>query len=151
MEPSEHADEIIDLIVELTEAGDFKVLIPNDGLSVLSIDQRFMHLCQEPTIDPRKKEYLERKINHARQFMEAIQERRKVLTRIARLLFRHQCDFLERGPNYIVPLSIQEIATEAGVFASRVSAALRAKRVQTPHGIFALEDFVVHLPKPSEN
>jgi RNA polymerase sigma-54 factor len=140
----------MDVAVTLTEAGDFKTLMPDDGMSMLSVDRRYEEMSRS-TKDARAREYLGRKIKKARQFMESIQQRREILQRIAKVLFRHQRTFLERGPDYIRPVYLQELANETGLSTIKISCALQSKRAQTPHGVFALEDFVIGLPGPSEN
>jgi RNA polymerase sigma-54 factor len=147
----ESMDEIIDVAVQLIEGGGYKVLMPDDGLSVLSVNQRFVDFYQDPTKKPQTREYLARKIKEARQLMEMVRQRRQILQRIAQVLFQRQPGFLERGPSYLIPVRVQEIADAAGFSGSTVTCALQAKRVQTPHGVFALKDFVIRLPGSSDN
>ena len=52
-----------------------------------------------------------------------------------------QRDFFLRGPKYLRPLTLKDIAGEVGVHEATVSRITSAKYVQTEWGIFALKHF----------
>ena len=52
-----------------------------------------------------------------------------------------QKEFLDKGPEFIIPLKMQQIADVVGVHVTTVSRAVDDKYVQTPRGIFALKRF----------
>ena len=60
---------------------------------------------------------------------------------MARAIIEHQKDFLDKGPEFIEPLKMQQIADKVGVHVTTVSRAVDDKWVQTPRGIFALKRF----------
>ena len=60
---------------------------------------------------------------------------------MARAIIEHQKDFLDKGPEFIEPLKIQQIADRVGVHVTTVSRAIDDKWVQTPRGIFPLKRF----------
>jgi RNA polymerase sigma-54 factor len=49
--------------------------------------------------------------------------------------------FLDKGPEHIEPLKMQQIADQVGVHVTTVSRAVEKKWVQTPRGIFSLKRF----------
>ena len=89
--------------------------------------------------DPRR--WGRRRLEAARWFMEAVVQREKTVLRVAKAVFRHQRGFLERGPKWLQPLRMQEIADETGVHISTVSRAVAGKYAQTPRGIYPLKYF----------
>src|SRR5439155_11868822 len=103
----ESKDEIIDVVVQLIEGGSYRVLVPDDGLSMLLVNQRFVDFYRDPTKKPETREYLGRKIEQARQLTDAIRRRREILKRVAQVVFRRQLGFLEKGPDYLIPLSLR--------------------------------------------
>jgi RNA polymerase sigma-54 factor len=152
MDVWEQSDEqMSDVKVELTEGHDVKVIMPDDGLSMLRLDQRYEEMHQDSTKEARIREYIGRKIKQTQLLRESIEKRRQNLEVIARMIFRHQRAFLEKGPEYIEPLNVQDLAEETGLSVGIVTRVLRFKHAQTPHGACVLEDFVVKLPRPSEN
>ena len=82
-----------------------------------------------------------RKLESARWLIDAVEQRRSTMLRIAEAVFRHQRRFLAEGPKGLQPLRMQEIADETGVHISTVSRAVAGKYVQTPRGIFPLKYF----------
>lgn len=89
--------------------------------------------------DPRR--WGRRRLEAARWFIEAVLQREKTVLRISKAVFRHQQGFLERGPKWLKPLRMQEIADETGVHISTVSRAVAGKYAQTPRGIYPLKYF----------
>jgi RNA polymerase sigma-54 factor len=58
---------------------------------------------------------------------------------------------LEKGPESIVPLKMQQIADKVGVHVTTVSRAVDDKWVQTPRGIFSLRRFFVGGTTSADN
>ena len=63
------------------------------------------------------------------------------LTRVAQAIVDHQTEFLNKGPEFIEPLKMQQIADKVGVHVTTVSRAVDDKWIQTPRGIFPLKRF----------
>ena len=87
------------------------------------------------------REYIKRKINSAQWLIESIEQRRNTLTRVAQAIVDHQTEFLNKGPESIEPLKMQQIADKVGVHVTTVSRAVDDKWIQTPRGIFPLKRF----------
>ena len=62
---------------------------------------------------------------------------------MAQAIVDHQVEFLNKGPESIEPLKMQQIADKVGVHVTTVSRAVDDKWVQTPRGIFPLKRFFV--------
>jgi RNA polymerase sigma-54 factor len=60
---------------------------------------------------------------------------------VARAIIDHQKDFLDKGPESLEPLKMQQIADKVGVHVTTVSRAVDDKWIQTPRGIFSLKRF----------
>lgn len=129
-----------DLIVEQDENGEYQVRLVDDYVPELRISKRYLEMRQQAR-DPKTREFLARKIQAARWLKEAIEQRKRTLEKVARAILRRQKDFLEKGPEHIVPLRMQEIADEVGVHVTTVSRAVDDKWIQTPRGIFPLRRF----------
>lgn len=129
-----------DLVVEQDENGEYQVRLVDDYVPELRISKRYLEMRQQAR-DPKTREFLARKIQAARWLKEAIEQRKRTLEKVARAILRRQRDFLEKGPEHIVPLRMQEIADEVGVHVTTVSRAVDDKWIQTPRGIFPLRRF----------
>jgi RNA polymerase sigma-54 factor len=130
-----------DIQVERTEDGQYEVRLLDDWLPNISISRRYWELYKQKGGDPKTKEYLKRKIQAAQWLQESIEQRRSTLEKVTRAIIQHQKGFLDRGPEYIEPLKMQQIADQVGVHVTTVSRAVDDKWVQTPRGVFPLKRF----------
>src|SRR4029079_13524511 len=80
-------------------------------------------------------------IQAAQWLMESIEQRRNTLEKVTRAIIQHQRAFLDKGPEHIQPLKMQQIADQVGVHVTTVSRAVDDKWVQTPRGVFPLKRF----------
>jgi RNA polymerase sigma-54 factor len=130
-----------DIIVELDEHGEYKVKLVDDWTPNIYISKRYIDLYRDKSADPKAKEYLKRKIQAAQWLMESIEQRRSTLEKVTKAIIQHQRAFLDRGPEHIEPLKMQQIADQVKVHVTTVSRAVDDKWVQTPRGVFPLKRF----------
>jgi len=130
-----------DLLVEQNENGKWVVQLEDEYTPHLNISRKYQQVLADPKADPKTKEYIKRKIESARWLIESIEQRNNTLRRVAQAIVDHQTAFLEKGPEHIVPLKMQQIADVVGVHVTTVSRAVDDKYVQTPRGVFALKRF----------
>src|SRR5262249_24255995 len=130
-----------DMQVERGEDGNYVVKLLDDWLPAVYIPKRYIELYKDKGSDPKMREYLKRKIQSAQWLQESIEQRRNTLEKVTRAIIEHQKQFLEKGPDHIQPLKIQQIAGKVGVHVTTVSRAVDDKWVQTPRGIFPLKRF----------
>ncbi len=139
---SEHIPYVVpDIIVERNESGDYDVRLVDDWVPTVHIPRHVVELARDKGSDPKTKEYIKRKIQAAQWLMESIEQRRGTLEKVTRAIIKHQRAFLDRGPEFIEPLKMQQIADQVGVHVTTVSRAVDDKWVQTPRGIFPLKRF----------
>jgi RNA polymerase sigma-54 factor len=130
-----------DIAVERNESGEFDVRLLDDWTPTIYISRRCVELYRDKGGDPKTREYLKRKIQAAQWLMESIEQRRNTLEKVTRAIIQHQRAFLDKGPEHIEPLKMQQIADQVGVHVTTVSRAVDDKWVQTPRGIFPLKRF----------
>lgn len=130
-----------DLQVERGEDGNYDAKLLDDWLPSVYISKRYIELYKDKGSDPKIREYLKRKIQSAQWLQESIEQRRNTLLKVTRAIIRHQKEFLDKGPEHIHPLKMQQIADDVGVHVTTVSRAVDDKWVQTPRGIFPLKRF----------
>src|SRR4051812_44902214 len=130
-----------DIIVDRTEDGEYSVKLVDDWVPTVHIPRHVIELARNKQITPTEKEYIKRKIQAAQWLMESIEQRRGTLEKVTRAIIKHQRAFLDKGPEHIEPLKMQQIADQVGVHVTTVSRAVDDKWVQTPRGIFPLKRF----------
>lgn len=130
-----------DVFVELGEDNKYKVRLEDGRTPSLFISSYYRQLLATGGADAQAKEFIKRKINSAQWLIEAIEQRRNTLTRVAQAIVDHQTEFLNKGPEFIEPLKMQQIADKVHVHVTTVSRAVDDKWIQTPRGIFPLKRF----------
>jgi RNA polymerase sigma-54 factor len=130
-----------DIEVTRTEEGEYHVRLIDDWLPNVYISRRHIEMYRDKAADPKTREYLKKKITAAQWLLESIEQRRNTLEKVTKAIIQHQRAFLDKGPEHIVPLKMQQIAEQVGVHVTTVSRAVDDKWVQTPRGIFPLKRF----------
>lgn len=132
-----------DVYLERDDEGKFSIRIDDDRTPNLIISQNYRNILSDPNESQETKEFIKRKINAAQWLIESIQQRRSTVERVSKAIVEHQTDFLEKGPEAIEPLKMQQIADKVGVHVTTVSRAVDDKWIQTSRGIFPLKRFFV--------
>ncbi len=128
-----------DVFVEQGDDGRYKVRLEDGHTPNLFISPYYRKLLMSG--DEQAREYIKQKINSAQWLIDAIEQRRSTLTKVSQAIVEHQAAFLEKGPEAIEPLKMQQIADKVGVHVTTVSRAVDDKWIQTPRGIFPLKRF----------
>jgi RNA polymerase sigma-54 factor len=129
-----------DLAVEQDDSGRYIVRLLDEYVPELRISPRYQKMLKEnPTQETR--DWIRRKIESARWLIESIEQRYNTLRKVAQEIIDHQQEFLDKGPEYIHPLKMQQIADRVGVHVTTVSRAVDEKWIQTPRGLFPLKRF----------
>ncbi|MCQ4574402.1 MAG: RNA polymerase factor sigma-54 [Candidatus Brocadiales bacterium] len=130
-----------DVKVEYVD-GRYEVTLNEDyALPYLSINSTYRTYLNQRNSDNKTKEYIKKKIESARWLIDAIEQRRATLYKVATNLVELQQDFFEEGVSSLKPLKMQELADRLGIHVSTVSRALARKYIQTPRGIFEMKYF----------
>jgi RNA polymerase sigma-54 factor len=129
-----------DVIIDEVD-GRFEVKTQRGSLPELTISSVYRNLLQEAKSDPKVYEYLRRKIEAAKWFIEAVHQRQNTIERVANEIVRRQEGFLRHGVQHLKPMKMQDIADAVHVHISTVSRATSGKYIQTPQGIFDMKRF----------
>ncbi len=129
-----------DVVIEEIE-GRFEVKSQRGSLPELAISPVYRNLLQEARNDPKVYDYLRKKIEAAKWFIEAVHQRQNTIERVATELVRRQEGFLRHGVQQLKPMKMQDIADAVGVHISTISRATSGKFIQTPQGIFDMKRF----------
>jgi len=132
---------IPDVFVEPSEEGRYVVRLEDGRTPHLFISPYYRKLFAAGQVNDETREYIKRKINSAQWLIDSIEQRRNTLTRVSQAIVDHQSEFLNKGPEWIEPLKMQQIADKVGVHVTTVSRAVDDKWIQTPRGIFPLKRF----------
>lgn len=128
-----------DLSVELVN-DEYVVKLENEYIPELRISPRYIKMLKAKP-DEKTKEYIKKKIESAQWLIDSIAQRQNTLKKVAQSIVNRQRDFLDKGPEYIHPLKMQQVADDVEVHVTTVSRAVDDKWIQTPRGLFPLKRF----------
>ncbi len=130
-----------DIMVDKNERGEYEVRIVDDWTPNIYIPRSYFEMLRDKGADEKTREFLQRKIQSAKWLIDAIEQRRSTLMKVTKAIIAHQRAFLDKGPEHIEPLKMQQIADVVGVHVTTVSRAVDDKWAQTPRGVFPLKRF----------
>ena len=116
-------------------------LIDNTNFPHLHISSFYKKFLSENSSDNSTSQYIQKKIESAKWLIDAIEQRRSTLYKIACKIVELQEDFLDEGIHKLRTLKMQDVADIVGVHVSTVSRAIAHKYIQTPQGIFEMKFF----------
>ncbi len=132
---------IPDLIV--TQVGGEFVVYMNDGdIPNFRINPAYRDMyMNRRRSDKQVREFLSRKLESARWFINAIHQRRTTMMRTMRAIIARQIDFFRNGPAHLKPMILADIAYDIEMDISTISRVTSGKYAQTDWGVFELKYF----------
>jgi len=121
--------------------GDLAIVLNNEEIPVLGINPFFMKIAGEKANGKEARNFVRENIREARWFIQSINQRNHTLLRVTRAIVEFQRPFFAKGPKYLAPLTLKDIAGELGVHEATVSRTASGKYVQTEWGLFELRHF----------
>ena len=128
-------------------AGQWVVSLNEDGLPRLKVSKEYEKLIESISNKGRSpqqselKNFVNTRIKSAKWLVRALAERNKTILRVTEVITARQSEFLERGVEFLRPMTLKNIAEELGLHESTISRTTTNKYVQTPQGLFELKYF----------
>ncbi len=130
-----------DLIVE--KAGEDWIVSLTDGtLPSVRVNSAYAKLLRDGARSKDEiRTYVSKKLGDARWLINAINQRRATMLKVANYIVRAQMDWFEKGPAHLRPMVLQDVADAVEMHVSTISRVSNGKYMQTPHGVFELKYF----------
>lgn len=133
---------IVPDIVVKKEDGDLNIYLNEEGLPRLRINGFYRTLMTQNSKENSEAcRFLKEKMKKAFWFLRSLDQRNQTIYKVAKNIVDKQRDFIERGIDYIKPLTLIELAQEIGVHESTVGRVVTNKYMMTPRGVFPLKYF----------
>ena len=130
-----------DLIIKKDEFGDWEAQLTGSYLPRLRINDQYKDLLAQSSNDRKTRNYLRDQIRDGKTIIRAIDQRQETILAIAREIVDRQKPFLNNGPRFLKPMTMNDIAEIIGVHPTTVSRAVAGKYIQTPHGLMEMRKF----------
>ncbi|MCW5214089.1 RNA polymerase factor sigma-54, partial [Desulfobulbus sp. US5] len=101
--------------------GEFIIQLNNDGMPLLQLSTEYKDIIKNKSKkggDP--KGYLTEQKRHAQNFINSVHYRQNSIYKVMRSLLKFQHDFFEKGPGYLKPLVLNDVAQDIGLHESTV-------------------------------
>ena len=128
--------------VTVERSGDEYTVRPNREYEPKSlIPNRYMKMLDDPLTDQETRDYILKNLKSLMEIRKALADRESTIVRIARVIADQQFDFFDKGPEYLRPMTMRDVADRLGVHETTVSRAIANKYMATPAGTFKFRDF----------
>ncbi len=121
--------------------GEYVVQVNDEGVPRLKISNLYKDLLKSKEGGAEAQDFVQEKLRSALWLIKSIENRQKTITKVAIAIVRSQQDFFKRGPEYLKPMILKDIAGEIGMHESTVSRVTTNKFMHTPIGTFELKYF----------
>ncbi|HLW56222.1 MAG TPA: RNA polymerase factor sigma-54 [Bacteriovoracaceae bacterium] len=138
------SDEIQYIVPDIFVAevgGEFVVQVNDEGVPRLRVSNLYRSLIKSSESDAEAKEFVQDKLRSALWLIKSIENRQKTIYKVAESIVRTQQEFFKKGPAYLKPMILKDIANEIGMHESTVSRVTTNKYMHTPIGTFELKYF----------
>ena len=121
----------------------YEIIVNDRKLPRLRISAHYRNLLSRKDVSKETKAYLKERISSALGLIKSVAQRQETVLRLAECLLRIQRDFFQHHgqDEYLLPLTLQEVAKILGRNESTISRVVNNKYMQTPYGIFKLNYF----------
>lgn len=121
--------------------GEFVVQVNDEGVPRLRISNLYKSLIKNANSDADAKEFVQDKLRAALWLIKSIENRQKTIYKVSNSIVRTQQEFFKKGPAFLKPMILKDIANEIGMHESTVSRVTTNKFMHTPIGTFELKYF----------
>jgi RNA polymerase sigma-54 factor len=131
-----------DVIVESSDdSPEFTVRLADSNVPRLRINRSYMKMSKDARVGEKTRKFLQNGIRSAQWIMDAIEQRKNTLLKVATAVVKYQKEFFEKGQLFLKPLPMSKVADDIGVHLATVSRAVAGKYVQCSWGILPLRKF----------
>lgn len=139
--PSGNPYILPDVVIEKNDDGYLAAHLTGEHLPQLRINDFYKDMIGKSGVDAKARQFLRDQIRDGRSLIRSISLRQETILAIAHKLIEHQQEFFRKGPRFLRPLTMNEIADELGMHATTVSRAVAGKYIQTPQGLMEMRTF----------
>ena len=131
---------VADFSLKNSEDG-ISVILNNPNTKIVAVNKYYEKLLKE-TSDVETKDFLQKKIEKAKWFVDALKKRNKTLKDVMEAIVKIQESYFTSGKEYdLKPMKLADIAEIIKMDISTISRVTNSKYVETNFGSFLLKDF----------
>jgi len=133
---------IVPDIFVVKSGDDYVVFLNEEGLPRLRISPFYRRLLKvKQDVPTQVITYVRDKLRSAVSLLRSFEQRQRSILKVAQAIVKFQREFLDKGPEYLRPMVLADVAEEVGMHESTVSRIVSNKYIHTPQGVFELRYF----------
>ncbi|MEQ9022571.1 MAG: RNA polymerase factor sigma-54 [Pseudomonadales bacterium] len=133
------ADYIVPDVLLTKVKGQWAVSLNPETLPKIKLTEQYTEFVNLSS--DKDQQYLKGKYQEARWFLRSLESRHDTLLKVAKSIVTNQIEFFEKGPEYMRPLVLRDLAEELDFHESTISRATNQKYLSCPAGIYELKYF----------
>lgn len=130
-----------DVIIEENEDGQLEARLTGEQLPNLRINDFYKDMIGKQGLDSKARTFLREQIRDGRSLIRSVGLRQETILAIAHQLILRQQEFFDKGPRFLKPLTMNEVADALGMHATTISRAVAGKHILTPQGLMEMRSF----------
>ncbi|RKZ01793.1 MAG: RNA polymerase sigma-54 factor [Candidatus Hydrothermota bacterium] len=136
-----HADYINPEVIFKEVEGNIIVELARGIYPHIYLNQRYLQLLHNPEVSQDVKSFLKKQLVRAQVFLQAMEQRRKNILKVAEFIAHKQKDFLLGKTKYLEPITQKDAAEMLDMTVSTFNRVVNGKYADTPVGVFELKFF----------
>jgi RNA polymerase sigma-54 factor len=131
-----------DVIVEYDEDLDaYTARLASGVIPTLAVSERYRQMARDRSQAKGTREFIATNVRNAQWLIDSINQRKATLLRVVNVVLARQREWFDKGPQYLKPLPMIEVADQLGIHVGTVSRAVADKWIETPRGMAPLRKF----------
>lgn len=140
-QPSLFERNLIDILVVRNQFNEWTCELNEEILPKVYADSDLYHDLKTKILKQGDAAYLSAQMTAANWLIKVIHQRSQTILKVCQAIIIHQQSFFDRGPSFLKPMALKDLAVELEIHESTVSRAISHKYMQTPWGVFELKHF----------
>ena len=120
---------------------EFVIMLNDEGMPQLRLNTGYKDMLKNREIGGETRDFLKEKFRSAVDLLRSVSQRKQTIYKVCVCITDRQKEFLEKGPAYLKPMLIKDVAGELGMHSSTISRVVTNKYVDTPQGVMELRKF----------
>ncbi len=137
---TEVANHIIPDIVIENINGEWDVQVNDPGVPAIGLSNQYIKML-ENNKDASVKNFIKQKLNKAKWFISAIEQRNSTMIKVMKSIIDKQKDYFDSDDRLLVPMILKDVALDVDMDISTISRVTNGKYVQMPWGTKELKGF----------
>lgn len=118
----------------------FEVILSDATVPRIIVHHDYLKMLHaEPNQETKR--YINDKLHQANWVVQSIEDRSRTLLAVGQLIVKKQREFFLKGPKFLVPMNLSDIAGELNLHMSTISRTISGKYLQCLYGSFPLKYF----------